>query len=143
MKKALTFVFGLVFTLLFAYTCFWGIVSLTLFSEMDSMTHFDLDDTPTAYGEAPIRFYTDAGLCYEAVDVPSGITRDALTKNLSWDDYDEIIFAEWGMSYRLYRDPLQRGDGYVLIVPAEAALNTPLATVTRPLGYYAKEVTEE
>ncbi len=109
-------------------------------SEMDSMTHFDLNGSPSAYDEDPIRFYTDTGLCYEAVDVPEGITRDTLTGNLSWDEYDEIITSEWGTEYRLYRDPLQTGENYVLIAPAVGVFNIPFTTITRPFGYYAKEV---
>lgn len=142
MKKALTAVFVIVFALLFTYVCFLGNVALSWSSEMDSMTHFDLSYLPTAYGEDPIRFYTDTGLCYEAVEVPDEITRDILTENLFWDDYDEILTSEWGMEYRLYRDPLQTGENYVLIVPVVAVFNRPLATTTRPLGYYAKEVQE-
>ena len=46
------------------------------------------------------------------------------------------------MEYRLYRDPLQTGENYVLIVPDVAVFNRPLDTTTRPLGYYAKEVQE-
>jgi hypothetical protein len=138
MKK----VFIVIFTLLFTYTCFLGNAALSWSSEMDSMTHFDLDYIPTAYGEAPIRFYTDTGLCYEAVEVPDEITHDTLTENLSWDDYDGVVTSEWGMEYRLYRDPLQTGENYVLIVPDVAVFNRPLATTTRPLGYYAKEVQE-
>ena len=142
MKKALTTVFVIVFALLFTYVCLLGNEVLSWSSEMDSMTHFDLNYLPTAYGEDSIRFYTDAGLCYEAVEVPDEVTRDTLTENLSWDDYDEIVTSKWGMEYRLYRDPLQTGENYVLIVPVVAVFNSPLATTTRPFGYYAKEVQE-
>lgn len=140
MKKVLTNVFVIVFALLFTYTCFLGNAALSWSSEMADMTHFDLGYIPTSYGAEPLRFYTDAGLCYEAVEVPDGITRDMLTDNLSWEDYDEIITSEWDMEYRVYRDPLQTGENYVLIVPDVAGFNRPLATTSRPLGYYAKEV---
>lgn len=140
MKKALTTVFVIIFVPLFIFTCFLGIAAMSRASEMNSMTHFDLDTHPAAYGEAAPRFYTDTGLCYEAVDVPEGITRDMLTKGLSWNDYDEIVTSKGGTECRLYRDPLQTGENYVLIVPDEAALNTPFTTISRPLGYYAKEV---
>ena len=140
MKKTLIFVFVLTFTVLFTYACFSGIVAMTWSSEMNCMMHFDLDGRPTAYGEDPPRFYTDTGLCYEAVDVPEGVTRDMLTEGLSLREYDETVKTEDGMEYRLYRDPLQTGENYVLIVPAVAVFNTPLTTVTRPFGYYAKEV---
>ena len=140
MKKTLTTVFVIIFVPLFIFTCFLGIAAMSRASEMNRMTHFDLDTRPAAYGEAAPRFYTDTGLCYEAVDVPEGITQDMLTEGLSWSDYDEIITSEWGMEYRLYHDPLQTGENYVLIVPDEAALNTPFTTISRPFGYYAKEV---
>ena len=106
------------------------------------MIHFDLDDRPTAYGTKAPRFYTDNGLCYEAVDVPKGITRNILTDGLSLKQYDGTVTCEYGFKYRLYRDPLQTGEDYVLLVPAVAVFNTPFTTVTRPLGYYAKEVKE-
>ena len=140
MKKALTTVFVIIFVPLFIFTCFLGIAAMSRASEMNSMTHFDLDTHPAAYGEAAPRFYTDTGLCYEAVDVPEGITRDMLTKGLSWNDYDEIVTSEGGTEYRLYRDPLQTGENYVLLVPAVGGFNPPLVTVARPFGYYAKEV---
>ena len=140
MKKALTTTFVIIFTLLFTYTCFLGNAAMAWASEMDNMTHFDLYSSPTKYGKEARKFYTDTGLCYEAVDVPEGITRDMLTKGLSLREYDETVTTEDGMEYRLYRDPLQTGENYVLIVPAVAVFNIPLTTVTRPLGYYAKEV---
>lgn len=140
MKKALTTVFIVIFTLLFTHTCFLGSAAMSWSSEMNCMMHFDLDGRPTAYGEDPPRFYTDIGLCYEAVDVPEGVTRAMLTEGLSWNNYDEIVTSEWGTEYRLYRDPLQTGENYVLIVPAVGAFNIPFTTISRPLGYYAKEV---
>ena len=140
MKKVLTTTFVIIFTLLFTYTCFLGNAAMAWASEMDNMTHFDLYSSPTKYGKEARKFYTDTGLCYEAVDVPEGITRDMLTKGLSLRAYDETVTTEDGMEYRLYRDPLQTGENYVLIVPAVAVFNIPLTTVTRPLGYYAKEV---
>ena len=140
MKKALTTTFVIIFTLLFTYTCFLGNAAMTWASEMDNMTHFDLDGRPTAYEEGSPRFYTDTGSCYEAVDVPEGVTRDMLTEGLSLREYDETVKTEDSMEYRLYRDPLQTGENYVLIVPAVAVFNIPLTPVTRPLGYYAKEV---
>ena len=140
MKKALTTVFVVIFTLLFTHTCFLGSAAMSWASEMNCMMHFDLDGRPTAYGEDTPRFYTDTGLCYEAVDVPEEVTRDMLTEGLSWNNYDEIVTSEWGTEYRLYRDPLQTGENYVLIVPAVGAFNIPFTTISRPLGYYAKEV---
>lgn len=140
MKKILTSVFIFVFAVLFTYTCFLGVVAMTWSSEMDSMTHFDLVDSPTASGADAPRFYTDTGLYYEAVDVPEGITREKLTEGLALRRYDETVTCEYGLEYRLYRDPLQTGENYVLLVPAVAVFNTPFTTITRPLGYYAKEV---
>ncbi len=140
MKKTLTIVFVIIFVPLFIFTCFLGIAAMSRASEMNRMTHFDLHARPAAYGEAAPRFYTDTGLCYEAVDVPERITRDMLTKGLSWNDYDEIVTSEGGTEYRLYRDPLQTGENYVLLVPAVGKFNPPLTTISRPLGYYAKEV---
>lgn len=137
MKKTLTIVFVIIFVPLFIFTCFLGIAAMSRASEMNRMTHFDLDTHPAA---AATRFYTDTGLCYEAVDVPEGITRDMLTEGLSWNDYDEIVTSEGGTEYRLYRDPLQTGENYVLLVPAVGGFNPPLVTVARPFGYYAKEV---
>jgi hypothetical protein len=137
MKKTLTTVFVIIFVPLFIFTCFLGIAAMSRASEMNRMTHFDLDTRPAA---AAPRFYTDTGLCYEAVDVPEGITRDMLTKGLSWNDYDEIVTSEGGTEYRLYRDPLQTGENYVLLVPPVGGFNPPLVTVARPFGYYAKEV---
>ena len=139
MKKVLTIVFVIIFTLLFTYTCFLGNAAMTWSSEMDSMTHFDLDDRPTVYGKETLRFYSDTGLCYEAVDVPDGITRDMLTEGLSLRKYDETVTAEHGMEYRLYYDPLKTGEKYVLLVPVVAAFNTS----ARPFGYYAKEMNQE
>ena len=140
MKKALTTVFVVIFTLLFTYTCFLGNTAMTWSSEMDNMTHFDLNGSPTKYGKEARKFYTDTGSCYEAVDVPEGVTRDMLTAGLSLRKYDEIVTSEWGTEYRLYRDPLQTGENYVLIVPAFGALDILFTTTNRPLGYYAKEV---
>ena len=140
MNKALTTVFVVFFILLFTYTCFLGNAAMAWASEMDNMTHFDLYSSPTKYGKEARKFYTDTGSCYEAVDVPEGVTRDMLTEGLSLREYDETVKTEDGMEYRLYRDPLQTGENYVLIVPAVAVFNTPLTTVTRPFGYYAKEV---
>ena len=140
MKKALTTVLIIFGALLFIYTCFLGIAAMSWASEMKSMTHFDLDHNPPAKGEETLKFYTDTGLCYEAVAVPDGITQAMLTEGLSLDKYDETVTAEYGMEYRLYHDPLQTGEGYVLIVPAVGSFNLPFTTVNRPLGYYAKEI---
>ena len=140
MKKALTAAFVIIFTLLFTYTCFLGDAATTWSYEMTQMTYFDLDCCPTAYRDELPRFYTDTGLCYEACDVPEGITRDMLTKGLSPRKYNEIVTTEDGMEYHLYRDPLQTGEKYALIVPADGTLYIPLTTIDRPLGYYAKEV---
>lgn len=140
MKKILTTVFVIIFTLLVAFICFLVNATMSWSSQLDNKTHYDLNTHPAAYGEAAPRFYTDTGLCYEAVDVPEGITRDMLTKGLSWNDYDEIVTSEGGTEYRLYRDPLQTGENYVLLVPAVGGFNPPLVTVARPFGYYAKEV---
>ena len=140
MKKTLTIVFVIIFILLVAFICFLVNAAMSWSSKLDNKTHFDLNTHPAAYGEAAPRFYTDTGLCYEAVDVPEGITRDMLTKGLSWNDYDEIVTSEGGMKYRLYRDPLKTGENYVLLVPAVGVFNIPFTTISRPLGYYAKEV---
>lgn len=143
MNKALTTVFVVIFILLFTYTCFLGNAAMAWASEMDNMTHFDLYSSPTKYGKEARKFYTDTGSCYEAVDVPEGVTRDMLTAGLSLQKYDGIVTTEGGMEYRLYRDPLKTGENYVLLVPAVGVFNIPLTTITRPLGYYAKEVTGE
>lgn len=140
MKKTLTTVFVIIFTLLFTNTCFLGIAAMSWVSEMETMTHFDLVDRPTRYEKEALKFYTNTGSCYEAVDVPEGVTRDMLTAGLSLRKYDEIVTSESGMEYLLYHDPLQTGENYVLIVPAEAAFNIPFTTIDRALGYYAKEV---
>lgn len=140
MKKALITIFVIVFTLLFTYTCFLGNAAMSWSSQMRSLTHFDLYSSPSEDEKEDLRFYSDTGLCYEATEVPVGITRDMLTEGLSWGDYDEIVTTEWGTEYRLYRDPLQTGERYVLIVPDAGVLNIPFTTVTRPFGYYAKEV---
>ncbi|MBQ9781090.1 MAG: hypothetical protein IJW00_09120 [Clostridia bacterium] len=140
MNKALTTVFVIIFTLLFTHTCFLGNAAMAWASEMDNMTHFDLYSSPTKYGKEARKFYTDTGLCYEAVDVPEGVTRAMLTEGLSLREYDEIVTSEWGTEYRLYRDPMQTGENYVLLVPAVGVFNIPFTTITRPLGYYAKEV---
>lgn len=137
MKKTLTIVFVIIFILLVAFICFLVNAAMSWSPKLDNMTHFDLDTRPAA---AAPRFYTDTGLCYEAVDVPEGITRDMLTKGLFWNDYDEIVTSEEGTEYRLYRDPLQTGENYVLLVPPVGGFNPPLVTVARPFGYYAKEV---
>lgn len=83
MKKTLTIVFVIIFILLVAFICFLVNAAMSWSSKLDNKTHFDLNTHPAAYGEAAPRFYTDTGLCYEAVDVPEGITRDMLTKGLS------------------------------------------------------------
>ena len=142
MKKALTKLFVIIFTLLLSNACYLGIAAMLWSSQMDSLTHFDLYHNPSKYEKEAQRFYTDTGLCYEAVDVPEGVTRDMLTEGLSLRKYDEAVTTEDGMAYRLYRDPLQTGENYVLIVPAVGVFHIPLTTMERPFGYYAKEVKE-
>ena len=140
MKKVVTTLFAIVFTVLFFYVCMLGNTAVNWSFQMANMTHFDLHSNPSAYGEANLLFYTDSGVCYEAVAVPDGVTQDSLTYGLSLKDYDETVTSEGGKKYRLYRDPLQTGEGYVLIVPAVGEFRPPLTTISRPLGYYAREV---
>lgn len=140
MKKVLTISFIAIFTLLFGYSCWLGDAALTWALEMEDMTHFDLHNISSAPGEEALKFYSENGRCYEAVNLSEGITRDILTEGLSMKNYDEIVTTESGCEYFLYHDPLKTGEKYVLIVPTVGALNIPFHTMTRALGYYAMEV---
>lgn len=116
-----------------------GLPAVAWMQDKENMTYFDIFRSPK---EGEIVFYmeTDETVSYIAIEFPQNLDTDQVVERLQAQALDGVatIDSENEIKYHIYRDPLEEGNEYVLLIPF--ASYAPFLSQERLLAFYAKEV---